>query len=443
MKLLVIGGGGREHALAWRLTQSARVKVVYVAPGNGATAGAAAGVTAAQTAKRTAHAAATGAACDAKLQNVALTDAAALIDFAKREGIAYTVVGPEAPLAAGIVDDFRAAGLAIFGPTRAAAQLESSKDFAKAFMTRHGIPTADYQTFTDPIAAKDYIRKRGAPIVIKADGLAAGKGVVLGQTLQEALQAVDDCLDMAGARIVVEQFLQGEEASFIVLCDGRHVLPLATSQDHKRLCDGDQGPNTGGMGAYSPAPLISSALHERILREVITPAIQGMAADGIPFTGFLYAGLMIGEGDDQTRPLHVLEFNCRLGDPETQPIMMRIRNDLSEVFEQAVAGRLDETELIWDARTALGVVAAAEGYPQSPRTGDVITALPENTEALRVFHAGTRLDDGVLKTAGGRVLCVTALGDSVRQAQHAAYQALEQVRFDGMQFRRDIGWRAL
>jgi len=423
MNVLVIGGGGREHALAWRLAQSPHVQTVYVAPGNGGMAG--------------------EAARAQGLHNVALTDHDALIAFTKKEGIAYTVVGPEAPLAAGIVDAFRAAGLAIFGPTQAAAQLESSKDFAKAFMTRHGIPTAQYQTFTDPAQARDYVRQCGAPIVIKADGLAAGKGVVLGQTLEDALQAVDDCLDMAGARIVVEEFLHGEEASFIVMCDGRHVLPLATSQDHKRLCDDDQGPNTGGMGAYSPAPLISPALHARIMHEIITPTIQGMADDGIPFTGFLYAGLMIGAGDDATRPLHVLEFNCRLGDPETQPIMLRIQNDLAEVFARAVAGRLDEAELIWDARTALGVVVAAADYPQSPRTGDAITALPEDTDAVRVFHAGTRLHDGVLHTAGGRVLCVTALGDSVRQAQRAAYAALAQVQFDGMQFRRDIGWRAL
>jgi len=419
MKLLVIGGGGREHALAWRLAQSTRVQTVYVAPGNGGTA-------------RT-----------PKLQNLALTQVDALIDVARKENIAYTVVGPEAPLAAGVVDAFRAAGLAIFGPTQAAAQLESSKDFAKAFMTRHGIPTARYQTFTDPAAARDYVRQQGAPIVIKADGLAAGKGVVLGQTLEEALAAVDECLDMAGARIVVEEFLQGEEASFIVMSDGRHVLPLATSQDHKRLGDGDTGPNTGGMGAYSPAPLVSPTLHARILREIITPTIEGMAADGIPFTGFLYAGLMIAAGDDATRPIHVLEFNCRLGDPETQPIMMRIQNDLSAVFELAVAGRLDEADLLWDARTALGVVAAAKGYPQSPRTDDAITALPPDGEALRVFHAGSRLHNGVLQTSGGRVLCVTALGDSVQQAQNAAYQAMDQVRFDGMQYRRDIGWRAL
>jgi len=424
MKLLVIGSGGREHALAWRLAQSARVQTVYVAPGNGGTAG------------------------TPRLQNIALTQTDALIDFVKQEGIAYTVVGPEAPLAAGVVDAFRAAGLAIFGPTQAAAQLESSKDFAKAFMTRHGIPTAAYQTFTDPQAARDYIRQRGAPIVIKADGLAAGKGVVLGQTLEEALQAVDDCLDMPGARIVVEEFLPGEEASFIVLCDGQHVLPLATSQDHKRLYDADQGPNTGGMGAYSPAPLISPVLHERIMREIITPTIQGMADEGVTFTGFLYAGLMIGKGrdgatDDATRPLHVLEFNCRLGDPETQPIMMRIQNDLAEVFALAVCTRLDAAQLIWDPRTALGVVVAAADYPQQPRTGDVIASVPPNSDTLQVFHAGTRLHDGVLQTAGGRVLCVTALGDSVRTAHTAAYQALAQVQFDGMQFRRDIGWRAL
>jgi len=420
MKLLVIGSGGREHALAWRLAQSARVQTVYVAPGNG------------------------GTAASDKLQNLDVHAIPALIDFVRSQHIAYTVVGPEAPLAAGIVDAFRGAGLAIFGPTQAAAQLESSKDFAKAFMTRHGIPTADYQTFTDPVAARAYIQKQGVPIVIKADGLAAGKGVVVAQTLEEALAAVDDCLQMAGARIVVEECLQGEEASFIVLCDGQHVLPLASSQDHKRLLDGDAGPNTGGMGAVSPAPIISAVLHARVMREIILPTIAGMAADGIPFSGFLYAGLMIGAGDDATRPVRVLEFNCRLGDPETQPIMLRVESDLATVFERAVAGRLDEAEIRWDARTALGVVAAAAGYPQAPRTGDVIRALPAEIADLRVFHAGTRAgDDGVLHTAGGRVLCVTALADSVKAAQDLAYQAMAQVQFDGLQYRRDIGWRAV
>lgn len=424
MKLLVIGGGGREHALAWRLAQSPRVQTVYVAPGNGGTA-------------RT-----------EQLQNLAITDHDELVAFVRKEGIAYTVVGPEAPLAAGIVDHFRAAGLKIFGPTQAAAQLESSKDFAKAFMVRHDIPTAAYQTFTDPAQAKDYITRLGAPIVIKADGLAAGKGVVVAETLPQALQAVDDMLGdgklgAAGACVVVEEFLQGEEASFIIMCDGRNVLALASSQDHKRLNDNDQGPNTGGMGAYSPAPIISPALHRRIMREVIDPTIQGMARDGIPFSGFLYAGLMIGDGPDATRPLKVLEFNCRLGDPETQPIMMRIKNDLAGVFELAVSGQLDKAELQWDRRTALGVVVAAAGYPEAPRNGDAITALPDDREDLRVFHAGTRLHDDTLETSGGRVLCLTVLADSVKRAQASAYDALTQVHFDGMHYRRDIGWRAL
>jgi len=419
MKLLVIGSGGREHALAWRLAQSAQVHTVYVAPGNGGTA-------------RT-----------EKLHNVALSDIDALITFAKTTQVAWTVVGPEAPLAAGMVDRFRAAGLAIFGPTQAAAQLESSKEFAKAFMQRHGIPTAAWQSFTDPETAKAYIRQQGTPIVIKADGLAAGKGVVVAQTLAQALQGVEDLLDIPGASLVVETFLQGEEASFIVLCDGQHVLPLESSQDHKRLCDGDQGPNTGGMGAYSPAPIISPVLHARVLREIIHPTIAGMAKDGIPFTGFLYAGLMIGDGDDATRALHVLEFNCRLGDPETQPLMMRVQSDLAQVFSLAVAGRLHEAELRWDPRTALGVVVAAAHYPQAPRTGDMIAALPDDRADMRVFHAGTQQDHGVLRTTGGRVLCVTALGNTVQHAQDASYRALEHVQFDGMQFRRDIGWRAL
>lgn len=425
MKLLVIGGGGREHALAWRLAQSPRVQKVFVAPGNGGTA-------------RT-----------ERLENVALTSTDELVDFARRENIAYTVVGPEAPLAAGVVDAFHAAGLKIFGPTKAAAQLESSKDYAKAFMVRHKIPTAAYATFTDADEAKRYIREQGAPIVVKADGLAAGKGVVVAMTENEALAAIDHMLcdaslGAAGARVVIEECLQGEEASFIVMCDRRQVLVLATSQDHKRLQDNDQGPNTGGMGAYSPAPIITPALHNRIMREVIHPTLQGMAQDGHPYTGFLYAGLMIGEGPDATRPLKVLEFNCRMGDPETQPILMRAKGDLATVFEHAVNGTLEEAELDWDRRTALGVVMASAGYPQSPRTGDVITSVPADAEDCVVFHAGTTLDeDGTLHTSGGRVLCVTALGDSVRRAQETAYNVVQQIRFEGAQYRRDIGWRAL
>ncbi|MYN14769.1 phosphoribosylamine--glycine ligase [Pusillimonas sp. TS35] len=424
MKLLVIGGGGREHALAWRLARSPRVQTVYVAPGNGGTAN------------------------GDRLQNVALSTNEELVAFAQQEKIAFTVVGPEAPLAGGVVDAFRAAGLKIFGPTRAAAQLESSKDYAKAFMVRHHIPTAAYQTFTDPAQARAYIAAQGAPIVVKADGLAAGKGVVVATTVDEAQQAVDQMLGdgslgAAGARVVIEECLQGEEASFIVMCDGRNVLALATSQDHKRLKDGDQGPNTGGMGAYSPAPVISPALHNRIMREVIQPTIAGMARDGLPYTGFLYAGLMIGDGPDTTRPLKVLEFNCRMGDPETQPIMMRVKSDLTKVFELAVAGKLDQAEIEWDRRCALGVVMAAKDYPATPRTGDVIDRLAPDTDDCMVFHAGTRLEDGVLKTSGGRVLCVTVLADSVKRAQAAAYDAVAQTHFDGQQFRGDIGWRAV
>ncbi|WP_237173169.1 phosphoribosylamine--glycine ligase [Paracandidimonas lactea] len=424
MKLLVIGGGGREHALAWRLARSPRVQTVYVAPGNGGTAN------------------------GDRLQNVALSTNEELVAFAQQEKIAFTVVGPEAPLAGGVVDAFRAAGLKIFGPTRAAAQLESSKDYAKAFMVRHHIPTAAYQTFTDPAQARAYIAAQGAPIVVKADGLAAGKGVVVATTVDEAQQAVDQMLGdgslgAAGARVVIEECLQGEEASFIVMCDGRNVLALATSQDHKRLKDGDQGPNTGGMGAYSPAPVISPALHNRIMREVIQPTIAGMARDGLPYTGFLYAGLMIGDGPDTTRPLKVLEFNCRMGDPETQPIIMRVKSDLTKVFELAVAGKLDQAEIEWDRRCALGVVMAAKDYPATPRTGDVIDRLAPDTDDCMVFHAGTRLEDGVLKTSGGRVLCVTVLADSVKRAQAAAYDAVAQTHFDGQQFRGDIGWRAV
>ena len=424
MKLLVIGSGGREHALAWCLARSARVRTVYVAPGNGGTAN------------------------PPQIQNIALTDIDALIDFVKEEKIAFTVVGPEAPLAAGIVDAFQAAGLRIFGPIREAAQLESSKDYAKAFMVRHNIPTAAYATFTEPEAAHRYIDEHGAPIVIKADGLAAGKGVVVATTLEEAHAAIDNMLGKgtfgeAGARVVIEEFLEGEEASFIVMVDGENVLPMATSQDHKRVGDGDTGPNTGGMGAYSPAPVVSPALHNRIMREVINPTMAGMARDGVPYTGFLYAGLMIGPGPDSTRTLKVLEFNCRMGDPETQPIMMRIKSDFSEALELAIAGRLDEANIEWDRRTAVGVVLAAANYPESPRTGDPIVRLAPDTDECVVFHAGTRREDGVLKTSGGRVLCVTALGDSLKRAQATAYDAVIRTHFNGQQYRRDIGWRAL
>ena len=424
MKILVVGSGGREHALAWRLAQSPRVQMVYVAPGNG------------------------GTAREHNLVNLPIANLETLAAFAEREKVAFTVVGPEAPLAAGIVDLFREKGLRIFGPTRAAAQLESSKDFAKAFMKRHGIPTADYETFADAKAAHDYVNRRGAPIVIKADGLAAGKGVVVATTLDEAHAAidamlVDNSMGDAGARVVIEDFLEGEEASFIVMVDGRHVLPLASSQDHKRLRDGDQGPNTGGMGAYSPAPVVTPDIHARVLREIIKPTVEGMAADGIPFTGFLYAGLMI----DATGKPRTLEFNCRMGDPETQPIMARIKSDLVEVFEHALSGTLDHAEIEWDRRTALGVVLAAKGYPDSPRKGDVIEGLPahgnEFGEDCIVFHAGTVADGERTLTAGGRVLCVTALGDSVKIAQARAYRAIESLRFDGMQYRRDIGHRAI
>lgn len=420
MKILVVGSGGREHALAWKLAQSNRIQTVLVAPGNG------------------------GTALDARMKNIAITDPTALADFAQQEQITLTVVGPEAPLAAGIVDIFRERGMKIFGPTRKAAQLESSKDFAKAFMERHGIPTARYQTFLEADAAHRHIGEQGAPIVIKADGLAAGKGVVVAMTLEEAHGAIDMMLSDnrfgdAGARVVVEEFLEGEEASFIVMVDGKNILPLATSQDHKRLLDQDLGPNTGGMGAYSPAPIVTPELHARVIREIIQPTVQGMAKDGIPYTGFLYAGLMIdAEGNPKT-----LEFNCRMGDPETQPIMARLKTDLVSVMEHAVAGTLDEIELDWDRRTALGVVMAASGYPDAPRKNDVITGIPEETEHSMTFHAGTALDNKTLTTQGGRVLCVVGLGDSVRVAQKHAYEALDNIQFDGMQFRRDIGWRAL
>ncbi len=420
MKILVVGSGGREHALAWKLAQSKRIQLVLVAPGNG------------------------GTALDPRLKNIAISDPAELADFAQKEGIALTVVGPEAPLAAGIVNMFRERGMKIFGPTQKAAQLESSKDFAKAFMHRHGIPTATYQTFTDATQAHQYIEQQGAPIVIKADGLAAGKGVVVAMTLAEAHAAIDMMLSDnrfgdAGARVVVEEFLDGEEASFIVMVDGKNILPLATSQDHKRLLDKDEGPNTGGMGAYSPAPIVTPEMHARVMREIIQPTVRGMEKDGIPYTGFLYAGLMI---DAQGNP-KTLEFNCRMGDPETQPIMARLKTDLVTVMEHAVNGTLNEIELDWDRRTALGVVMAAGGYPDAPKKDDVITGIPAETADSMTFHAGTVLEKGELKTSGGRVLCVVGLGDSVRVAQKHAYEAVDQIRFDGMQCRRDIGWRAL
>ena len=420
MKILVVGSGGREHALAWKLAQSKKIQVVMVAPGNG------------------------GTALDGRLKNIFITDPVQLADYVQQEHIALTVVGPEAPLAAGIVDIFRERGLKIFGPTKKAAQLESSKDFAKAFMQRHGIPTAAYQSFSDAKAAHDHIDQQGAPIVIKADGLAAGKGVVVAMTLKEAHDAVDMMLSDnrfgdAGARVVIEEFLDGEEASFIVMVDGKNILPLATSQDHKRLMDNDEGPNTGGMGAYSPAPIVTPQLHARVMREIILPTVQGMAKEGIPYTGFLYAGLMIdAEGNPKT-----LEFNCRMGDPETQPIMVRLKTDLVKVMEHAVEGTLDQIELEWDRRTALGVVMAAANYPESPRKGDVIKGIPAETDDSVTFHAGSVLENDQLKTAGGRVLCVVGLGGTVRVAHKAAYEALDKIHFDGMQFRRDIGWRAM
>jgi len=424
LNVLVIGGGGREHALAWKLARSNRLAKVFVAPGNA------------------------GTASEPGVSNVDVTDIAALVEFAQKEPAAITVVGPEAPLAAGIVDAFRAADLRIFGPTRAAARLESSKDFAKTFMARHRIPTAAFQTFSDAAAAHAYIDARAVPIVVKADGLAAGKGVVVAATRDEAHAAVDQmlvghALGDAGARVVIEDFLDGEEASFIVMVDGRDVLPLASSQDHKRLADGDRGPNTGGMGAYSPAPVVTPAVHAKIMREIIVPAVDGMAADGIPYRGFLYAGVMI----DRDGNPKALEFNCRLGDPETQPIMMRLKSDLLDLLEHATSGTLERAEPEWDRRACLGVVLAAAGYPGEPRKGDVVSGLDGVTEDAfpdcRVFHAGTALADGKVVVNGGRVLCVAALGDSIRQAQRVAYGAVAAIHFDGMQYRTDIGFRAL
>lgn len=421
MKLLVIGSGGREHALAWRLAQSPKVQKIFVAPGNA------------------------GTAREDGIVNVPLTEIADLVNFARTEGIHATVVGPEAPLAAGVVNAFRAADLRIFGPSKEAAQLESSKDFAKQFMTRHNIPTAKFQTFTDAKAAHAYIDGEGAPIVIKADGLAAGKGVVVAMNIDDAHAAIDDMLSGnklgdAGARVVVEEFLDGEEASFIVMADSKHALAMATSQDHKRLLDGDQGPNTGGMGAYSPAPVVTPDIHAKVMREVIMPTIRGMESDGILFTGFLYAGLMIKPDGS----LKVLEFNCRFGDPETQPIMMRLKSDFTDLIDAGIDGKLDQVEAEWDRRVALGVVMAAGGYPDSPKKGDVIHGLPPRAlDDAHVFHAGTTDSNGQVVTNGGRVLCVTALGDTVKLAQNRAYEVAETIGFDGAQYRRDIGYRAI
>jgi phosphoribosylamine--glycine ligase len=419
MKLLVIGSGGREHAMAWRLAQSPKVSRVYVAPGNA------------------------GTAREDGLFNVELSDIGKLVAFGKAEAVHATVVGPEGPLAAGIVDAFRDAGLRIFGPTKAAAQLESSKDFAKRFMQRHRIPTASYKSFTEAKDAHAFLAAHPAPIVIKADGLAAGKGVVVATTDAEAREAVDTMLagnrlGEAGHRVVIEEFMQGEEASFIVMVDGKNILPLASSQDHKRIFDGDKGPNTGGMGAYSPAPVVTPEVHARAMREIIVPTVKGMADDGIAFTGFLYAGLMI----DAAGAPRVVEFNCRMGDPETQPIFMRLKTDFFEIVEHAIDGTLDRIEAQWDRRAALGVVMAAAGYPDSPRKGDEIHGLAKDEDDLHVFHAGTALRDGKVVTNGGRVLCVTALGDKVKIAAERAYEGVERIRFDGMQFRKDIGHRA-
>ena len=423
MKLLVIGGGGREHALAWRLAQTPGLQKVYVAPGNA------------------------GTGREHELENLDITDPVALADFAEQNKIHLTVVGPEAPLAAGVVNVFRQRGLKIFGPSKEAAQLESSKDFAKRFMARHNIPTAAFGTFTDAAEAHAYVDQQGAPIVIKADGLAAGKGVVVAMQLEEAHAAIDEMLSGnklgdAGARVVIEEFLDGEEASFIVMVDGKNVLALASSQDHKRIFDGDQGPNTGGMGAYSPAPCVTPEVHAKAMREIILPTVRGMAADGIPFTGFLYAGLMIGKDGS----VKTLEFNCRMGDPETQPIMMRLKSNLVDLLEHAVAGTLDKAEAEWDRRVALGVVLAAANYPDTPKKGDIITGLPPGNsfgEDAHVFHAGTALSNGQVVTSGGRVLCVTALGENVKLAQKRAYEVAVQIQFEGMQFRKDIGHRAV
>lgn len=420
MKILVIGSGGREHALAWKITHNKEVSVVYVAPGNA------------------------GTALNPDMVNVPISSVPDLVKFAQDERIHLTIVGPEAPLSQGVVDAFRAAGLKIFGPTKAAAQLESSKDFAKAFMLRHNIPTAAYATFTDAKLAHNYVTKQGTPIVIKADGLAAGKGVVVAMNDDEAHAAIDAMLEdnklgAAGARVVIEEFLTGEEASFIVMVDGQNILALATSQDHKRLADGDLGPNTGGMGAYSPAPVVTPQIHAKVMREIIKPTVEGMAKDGIPYTGFLYAGLMISPNGD----VKTLEFNCRMGDPETQPIMLRLKSDFVSLAEHAIDGTLDLVEAEWDRRTALGVVMASANYPDTPRLGDEITGLPTHLTDAQVFHAGSQLVDGKVVTSGGRVLCITALGETVKFAQQQAYQILDGIHFDGAQYRTDIGYRAI
>ena len=420
MKILVIGSGGREHALAWKIAQNKEVSRVYVAPGNA------------------------GTALDLDMVNVPISSVEDLLAFAIKEQIYLTIVGPEAPLSQGVVDVFRANSLKIFGPKQAAAQLESSKDFAKAFMLRHNIPTAAYATFTDVQRAHDYVKLQGAPIVIKADGLAAGKGVVVAMSNDEAHAAIDAMLSDnklgdAGARVVIEEFLTGEEASFIVMVDGKNILALATSQDHKRLIDGDLGPNTGGMGAYSPAPIVTPEIHAKVMREIIRPTVDGMAKDGIPYTGFLYAGLMISPNGD----VKTLEFNCRMGDPETQPIMMRLKSDFVELAEHAINGTLDLAQPIWDRRTALGVVMASQNYPDTPRLNDEITGLPKHIDDGYVFHAGTKLVDGKVLTNGGRVLCVAALGETVKFAQQQAYKIAETIHFDGAQYRTDIGYRAI
>ena len=424
MKVLVIGNGGREHALAWKLAQSPETERVFVAPGNG------------------------GTRLDQTLVNVPITDLVELVDWAREQAIDLVVVGPEAPLAGGVVDLFRDAHIPVFGPTKAAAQLESSKAFSKAFMARHDIPTAAYESFTDVEAAHAYIDRIGAPIVVKADGLAAGKGVVVAMTATEAHAAVDDMLlenrlgvthNAAGARVVIEAFLEGEEASFIVVCDGKTVVPLATSQDHKRLQTGDLGPNTGGMGAYSPAPVVTPAVYAKAMSEVIMPTVEGMAKDGIPFTGFLYAGLMITPAGE----VKTLEFNCRMGDPETQPIMMRLTSSLAELMLAGATGGLDRVTLTWDDRPALGVVLAAAGYPADPRKGDLISGIPAATADAVVFHAGTTLQDGELLSSGGRVLCATALGTTLQEAQTKAYALLGAITLEGAQYRTDIGSRAI
>ncbi len=423
MKVLVVGGGGREHALAWKLAQSDAVEAVLVAPGNA------------------------GTAAEPKVENVALgvEDIDALAELADRRAVDFTVVGPEGPLVAGVVDEFAARGLRCLGPTAAAARLEGSKAFAKSFLTRHGIPTAAFEVFSEFDAARRYIEQHDAPLVVKADGLAAGKGVTVAATVEEAVEAARQCLvegrfGAAGGRVVVEEFLDGEEVSFICLVDGQDVLALATSQDHKARDDGDRGPNTGGMGAYSPAPIVSDALHARIVREVIEPTVNGLARDGVGYTGFLYAGLMIAESGDPK----VLEFNCRCGDPETQPVLMRVESDLAEICESALSGTLHQCRVQWDSRAALGVVMAAGGYPGRYRTGDPIEGLERfDDDGVKVFHAGTRLSDGGVVTSGGRVLCVTALGENVSAAQKRAYAAVEQITWRDAYHRSDIGWRAV